>query len=69
LWFKIESEKSANNPKVEAFSDYFDDTWLDDITPRFSRHIWNHWNNTDRRTNDLKDLHYALNNGCWPYSP
>lgn len=35
---------------------------MDDITPRFSRHIWNHWNNVDRRTtNDLEGWLYALN--------
>lgn len=42
--------------------DYFFDTLLSDLTSRFSRYIWNHWNNTGRRTtNDLKGRHYALN--------
>ncbi|KAL4149879.1 hypothetical protein QTP88_003730 [Uroleucon formosanum] len=62
LWLIIESEKPDNNQKVEEFLNYFVETRLDDLTPRFSRYIWNHWNNTDRRTtNDLEGWHYALN--------
>lgn len=62
MQFKIESEKPANNSKVEVLLDYFVDSWLDEITQRFSRHMWNHWNNTDRRTiTDLEGWRYALN--------
>ncbi|KAL4136171.1 hypothetical protein QTP88_007735 [Uroleucon formosanum] len=61
LWLIIESEKPDNNQKVEEFLNYFVETWLDDLTLRFSRYIWNCWNNTDRRTtNDLEGWHYAL---------
>jgi hypothetical protein len=46
------------------------DTWLDDLTPRFSRHIWNRWSNTDRRTtNDLEGWHYALNKAAGRVHP
>lgn len=39
-------------------------------TPRFSRHIWNHWNNTDRRTtNDLEGWNYALNKSAGRIHP
>ena len=62
LWLIIESEKPENNEKVEELLNYYIETWLDDLTPRFSRYIWNHWTNTDRRTtNDLEGWHYALN--------
>lgn len=47
---------------MEELLNYYIETWLDDLTPRFSRYIWNHWTNTDRRTtNDLEGWHYALN--------
>ena len=63
-WLLI-TATAPDDPRVEGLIDYFVKTWLDDIAPVFSRHVWNHYahmNEESARTNNCAEgFHLAIN--------
>lgn len=62
-WMDLQAD-APDHPLCTAFSDYFVDTWLDDISSRFPRVLWNHHDNMNsgsiRTNNSLESWHRHL---------
>ena len=61
-WIRAMEDAPTEVPGVQGFMNYVTETWVEDINPRFSRDIWNHFdNNGPRTTNHLEGWHRGLN--------
>lgn len=62
-WVDLQAT-APDHPLCTAFSDYFVTTYLDNVTSRFPRMMWNHWNNMSqdsvRTNNSLESWHKNL---------
>ena len=60
-WVDLQATAEDDQPLVTALNDYYVHTWLDDINGRFTRPLWNHFENMSsdsiRTNNALESWH------------
>ena len=63
-WVDLQATAEDDQPLVTALNDYYVHTWLDDINGRFTRPLWNHFENMSsdsiRTNNALESWHRHL---------
>ena len=63
-WVDLQAQAPDNSQLCAQFTDYFVQTWMDDIAGRFSRRIWNHFDNMSsesvRTNNALESWHRSF---------